>query len=384
MRPALALPIVYLVVAAAAGPANGQGTRKATTVPALGLYPVFFHGQQVALRAQVQGEARDTWLVDGEARVRVLGRTGAVSGAGPEDGSTLYEVRGVFWDVGRLEAGDPRLRPHDFAAMAQESSGRDWPAPGEILVVIADAVEPAAPPPAPSIRALALDPGRYAGQRITVTGRFRGRNLYGDLPQAPGRSRWDFVLQSADAAVWVTGMQPRGRDFNLNIDARVDTGRWLEVSGTVDRGGGLVWIEAKEIRRASEPADTQAEAVPAPPPPPPPAPEVIFSTPLVGEVDVPSTLPMARVQFSRDMDPRSFRNQVRAAYAGPPAVVGPAEPQASIEFSTEYVEGNRVLEIRFTNPLDPFRAVRIELLDGIRSSEGQALTPWTLTFTVGS
>ena len=56
------------------------------------------------------------------------------------------------------------------------------------------------------MRHVALDPGRYAEQEVTVVGRFRGKNLYGDLPEAPGTGRFDFVLQSADASIWVTGM----------------------------------------------------------------------------------------------------------------------------------------------------------------------------------
>ena len=38
-----------------------------------------------------------------------------------------------------------------------------------------------------------------------MIGQFAGRNLLGDLPDAPAQSQWDFVLRSADAAIWVTG-----------------------------------------------------------------------------------------------------------------------------------------------------------------------------------
>ena len=41
-------------------------------------------------------------------------------------------------------------------------------------------------------------------QRVTITGQYSGRNLTGDLPDAPARSRYDFVLRSADAAIWVS------------------------------------------------------------------------------------------------------------------------------------------------------------------------------------
>jgi len=42
-----------------------------------------------------------------------------------------------------------------------------------------------------------------------------------------------------------------------------------------------------------------------------------------------------------------------------------------------------VLEIRFNAPLERFRTVRVELLDGIASIDGLTLGAWTLTFSVG-
>ena len=55
-----------------------------------------------------------------------------------------------------------------------------------------------------------------------MVGQFGGRNLLGDLPDSPGQSRWDFVLRSADAAIWVTNLRPRGKDFEL-CAGRADT-----------------------------------------------------------------------------------------------------------------------------------------------------------------
>ena len=95
-------------------------------------------------------------------------------------------------------------------------------------------------------------------------------------------------MQLADASVWVVGRRPKGTGFDLNVDARVDTGRWLEVQGDVHTSKGLVWIEAMAIRTTTAvsdtaPAETTVEvAAPAPPP------QVIFSTPTAGEVDVSS------------------------------------------------------------------------------------------------
>jgi hypothetical protein len=42
-----------------------------------------------------------------------------------------------------------------------------------------------------------------------------------------------------------------------------------------------------------------------------------------------------------------------------------------------------VLRITFAQPLERWRSVRIELLDGIKATDGQLLKPWQMTFTVG-
>ena len=62
---------------------------------------------------------------------------------------------------------------------------------------------------APPLRAVAMEPARFEGQNITIVGQFRGRNLFGDLPEAPAQNRYQFVLRSSDAALWVMGVQPQ-------------------------------------------------------------------------------------------------------------------------------------------------------------------------------
>ena len=93
------------------------------------------------------------------------------------------------------------------------------------------------------MRNLVLYPDRFVNQKVTITGQFGGRNL-GDLPDAPGRSRYDFVVRSSDAALWVVNLRPRGRDFELDLGARIDTGRWVEVSGIVQQWRGLMLLDA--------------------------------------------------------------------------------------------------------------------------------------------
>jgi hypothetical protein len=227
-----------------------------------------------------------------------------------------------------------------------------------------------------SIRGLVLFPSRYRDQRVTVTGQFAGSNLLGDLPDAPANSRWDFVMRSADAAIWVSDIMPRGDDFELSLDARIDTGRWVAVTGTVQEGRGLQWIDAeadsfKIVKPPTETADAEPVRIPMGPPP-----EVVFSTPIGGETDV-ETATGVRIQFSRDIDPSTLQGRIRVSYVS-------AVDAAQIEFSTRYRAAVRVLEIDLAQPLDPFQGVRIELTDGILGTDEQPLPPWTLEFETGS
>lgn len=368
---------------AAAPPAMqaGRGSDRpaVATVEALLTYPLFFHAQRVIVRGQVETRDDSTWLVVEERRLLLAGSTaGSASG--------IVDVRGWFFDVGRLESEDPRVATFRLDEMARRRLGRDRPGVGELLLLQVESVEPV--PPAgrlsrPGLRALAIEPARFIDQRVTVTGRFRGRNLYGDLPTAPGVSSWDFVLRSADAAVWVTGRRPRGRGFDLNPGARVDTGRWLEVTGIVRGGRGLTWIEAQDIRTTeAETEPTVVRDVVPPPPPPAPPPEVVFSAPTSDETDVARST-RVRIQFSRDMDPASFAGRVSVAYLAAQSIErGEPEPPALV-FTIEYRSGDRVLEIRFAAPLDRFRTVRVELGEGIVARDRQPLKPWVLTFSLG-
>ena len=111
-----------------------------------------------------------------------------------------------------------------------------------------------------------------------------------------------------------------------------------------------------------------------------PPPSVIFSTPIAGEDDVLPTSGV-RIQFSRDMDPKTFRDKIRLSYGGPAPQGAAAAPPT---FTFRYNEGNRALEIKLSAPLDRFRTVKVELLEGILSNlDNQPLAPYTLTFTTG-
>lgn len=384
-RLARALALALLAVAAASDRAESQpaappsASRKATTLAAIDAYTVFYNTQSVRVRGTVEGRDGVYTLRRGEHRVVLTGNVSAPPVAEPD---REYEATGTFLDIGRLEPTDARLAGLDVSTVWRKEA-RQWPGPGELKLLRLSSLEPADPFPAPSVRALALDPGRFAEQRVTITGRFQGNNLYGQLPDAPTGARRAFVLQLADAAVWVTGLAPKGSGFNLDANARVDTSRWLEVSGVVTVVRGVAVVEGQLVALATAPS----EAAPSEPAARvltmgPPV-EVVFSLPTQGETDVPLATTV-RVQFSRELDRRSLAGRVRAAYAAIDPSVRDAAPPPTLEFTTSYAEGARTIEIRFAKPLLPFRSVTISLLEGILASDGAALVPWTLTFTAGS
>jgi hypothetical protein len=224
-----------------------------------------------------------------------------------------------------------------------------------------------------------MEPARFDGQKVTIIGQFRGRNLFGDLPEAPTQGRFEFVLRSGDAAVWVTGLQPKGKTFNLDPGKRIDTGRWLKVQGTVHTAKGLTWLDGTSIDLAAAPQETTEVAIDLPPPPPV---EVLFTAPAEGEADVRSS-ERIRMQLSRDLDPATLKDHVRLTYsAAASKAPGEADPP-SIAFTTNYTKENRALEIRPTEPLARFRVVKMEILDGVKGTDGGPMKPFTLTFTTG-
>jgi hypothetical protein len=286
------------------------------------------------------------------------------------------EIRGEFWDLGRLEPGDSRFAGIDLMQIVESTLQGRWPSRDQVFVLLAATLTPEDRSTAPTLRGIALAPDQYEGREVKVVGRFRGRNLYGDLPQALGKDKWDFVLQSADGALWVTGVRPRGKGFNLDPGARVDTGRWLEVTGVVERSGNLTYLNASSVQEATAPSEAVAEVV-MPERPKLPAPEVIFSAPVQDDTGVERTTAV-RIQFSRDVDPRTLANVVRVTY-----VDAPADAPKPPGFTVTYNDRAHAIEVKFAEPLERFQTVRVEVLEGIMSLDRQMVKPWSLTFTTG-
>lgn len=369
---------VVLIVSSAAGSHAQIASRRAASAAALLAYPGFYQGQPVVVRGNLVTRDQPVLLSKSVERSIPL----IFKGSSPVDGPV--ELRATFWDVGRLQREDPRITSNGLDRLLPNGLEGDWPRPGEVIALTVTDAMAVKPSSVASLRDIALDPSQYVGQRVRIAGQFRGRNLYGDAPQAPGVSQWDFVLRAADAAVWITGLRPRGRGFNLDVGARVDTGTWLETTGIVREGKGLVWIEGQQVALTKPTLETRnAEVPPIPQMGPPP--EVIFSDPAEGEIDVALKAPI-RLQFSREMNPDSFKGNVRWRFMAVDAVnAGPSTPRDADRVAEfKYDGAKRSLEVRL--PIDDsatYRNVVLELADGIAATDGAKLKPWQLTFSFG-
>jgi hypothetical protein len=360
-------------------------TRRAANLAALLAYPGFYHGRPVVVVGNVAlAQDGQIKVSDDLASIHLIFKGNAPDG--------LDEIRGEFWDIGRMKPDEPKLSTYDLRATFHFDPEGAWPRPGQVTAIVATAVVPAPPPApgtAPSIRAVVLNPSRYLEQKVTITGQYSGRNLLGDLPDAPNKSRYDFVLRSADAAIWISNMRPKikdanGKEFELALDSRIDSGRWLQVKGTIQQGRGLLWLDAEAgtltlAKPPAQPVATEEEAVRVPAAPPP---TVIFSAPTEDETDV-SMSTTVRIQFSRDLDTTTLKGHIRARYLDSQSAERGEPATPSAEFTFQYSGGNRVLELKFTKPLERFRTLKVDLLEGILGTDGQPLKPWTLTFALG-
>jgi hypothetical protein len=114
----------------------------------------------------------------------------------------------------------------------------------------------------------------------------------------------------------------------------------------------------------------------------PPPLEVEFSSPVEGEADVRLDA-IVRVQFSRDVDRTSLDKRIRLQYSKEESAErGEAQPP-SITFSLRYQRDTRAIEITPSRPLERFRHVTVELLEGITGADGSVLSAWRLQFSTG-
>jgi hypothetical protein len=100
---------------------------------------------------------------------------------------------------------------------------------------------------APTLETLVRGPEAAAGRSITVSGTFRGSNLFEDLPPQTRRHPGDWVLKDGPFSIWVTGRPPRGNGFSLDPQSRSECDWRLEVTGRVETAERYVYLRAKTI-----------------------------------------------------------------------------------------------------------------------------------------
>jgi hypothetical protein len=103
------------------------------------------------------------------------------------------------------------------------------------------------PPGGSTLEALVTSPEATAGRAITVSGTFRGANLFEDLPPETRRDPGDWVLKDGPFSIWVTGRPARGYGWSLDPRSSSDCTWRLEVKGKVETQGGYVYLRAKSV-----------------------------------------------------------------------------------------------------------------------------------------
>ena len=265
------------------------------------------------------------------------------------------EITGVVLETGQVQGGNPA-----FGVQFWNFTGPPEKEPtGEIKA------------PEVSLEKLVSNPGKRDGQMIRVVGKFRGRNLYGDLPVRTQRTTADWVIKDDLYAIWITGKKPKGAGWELDSGLKRDTGKWIEVIGKPETVRGVTYIKAVRIQLTTPPS-ARADVKPPPPPPEKPRkpPMVVFALPLDGDGEV---APDSRfvVQFSKDMDESTFNGHVLLRYTGP---VLPGD-RAFDGLKLTYDRGRRALTVDPGDVLRPRRQIELILLPGISDIDGLTLIP---------
>jgi hypothetical protein len=89
------------------------------------------------------------------------------------------------------------------------------------------------------------------------------------------------------------------------------------------------------------------------------------------------------MQLSRDLNPETLKDRIRITYSATDSKErGEAQPP-SIAYTFTYARENRALEIRPAEPFERFRSVTLEILPGVKGTDGGDMPPFKLTFTTG-
>lgn len=161
----------------------------------------------------------------------------------------VEEMVGVFMEQGRSWL---QRKVEVIGAVDQVGDPQDTSCPCYAFRVwsvrlVEDREDDSRSPQEPTLEALVRGPEAVAGRAITVRGRFRGANLFGDLPPETRREPDDWVLKDGAFSIWVTGRGPKGHGFSLDPRSRADCDWKLEVTGKVETASRYVYLRAKSV-----------------------------------------------------------------------------------------------------------------------------------------
>ena len=343
------------------GPHEGRVVRTQGTFSPLGMDRSLFELREGGARVL----ALPTREIDGSDLTRVLGRPVEVVGLVRR----LPERQQILQCGPESVCNDPQLPP-----LPDREGHLDWPYYSITFWSIVDITDEAKAKKIEykelTLEALLTAPGSHDGQMVRVVGKFRGENLYGDLPTASRRSSADWVIKDEVFAVWVTGKKPKGSGWQLDASLKRDTGKWIEVIGRPETLRGVTYLRATRVALSAPPTATaEAQAPPPPPERPKEPPVIVFALPLDGERGV---APDSRfvVQFSKDMDETTFEGRVKLRYTGP---VRPGD-RGFGSLKIVYDRGHRALTVDPGDLLRPGRQLELMLLPGIADLEGLPLS----------
>lgn len=206
---------------------------------------------------------------------------------------------------------------------------------------------------------------------VRVIGKFRGANIFGDLPVISRRTRSDWVIKDNLYALWVIDKAPEGDDWKLNPIRERDTIHWLEIVGKPEEVNGIIYLRADRIRLSAPPSGTAGVRTGPLAYTKDRLPDVQFTLPSEG-VEEAAPDAIFAIQFTKRMDPGTFPDRVLLRYAD-----GPSAGQPLRDLRVTYIDSRRVMQIDPGVALLPGRTLECVLLPGIKDSDGNDLTPAT-------
>jgi hypothetical protein len=204
---------------------------------------------------------------------------------------------------------------------------------------------------------------------VSVVGKFRGSNLFGDLPVPSRVSKSDWVIKDDLYALWVTDRSPDGDGWKLDPARERDTIHWLEIVGKAREMNGVVYLHADRVRLSAPPSGTSGVRTAPLPGTKGFVPDVQFTLPSEG-VEEAAPDAIIAIQFTKKMDPKTFTNRVQLRYAD-----ASSSTASFKDLRITYVDTRRVMQIDPGVALLPGRTLECVLLPGIKDTDGNDLPP---------